>query len=86
MAIGNMHKKFGVDRMCSSKDMITDKQTHTHTERETRYNTLLPYQGHSNKGKTINITTTIIILQPLYRTTHVRWQLAPPVKNQRILL
>jgi len=30
--IGNMQKNFGKDRMCSSKDMIADRQTDTHTE------------------------------------------------------
>ena len=29
MATGNMHKKLGEDRTCSSEDMITDRQTHT---------------------------------------------------------
>jgi len=31
MAIGNMHKQFGEDRMCSFEDMIVDRQTHRHT-------------------------------------------------------
>jgi len=37
-AIGNMHKKFGEDRTCSSEDTIADRQTHTdtHTHRRTR--------------------------------------------------
>jgi len=26
--VGNMHKKFGEDRTCSSNDMIADRQTH----------------------------------------------------------
>jgi len=34
-AIGNMHKKFE-DETSSSEDMIADRQTHTHTNRQTR--------------------------------------------------
>jgi len=34
-AIGNMHKKFGEDRGCSSEDMIADTQTNTHRDRQT---------------------------------------------------
>jgi len=30
--IGNMQENFGKDQMCSSKDMIADRQTDTHTE------------------------------------------------------
>jgi len=30
-AIDNMHKKFGENRMCSSEDMIADRQTNTQT-------------------------------------------------------
>jgi len=48
-AAGNMHKKFGEDRTCSSKDMIVDRQTHTQTDRHVHHNTPLPYQGRSNK-------------------------------------
>jgi len=29
-AIGNMHKKFGEDRVCSSGDILADRQAHTH--------------------------------------------------------
>ena len=47
-AISNMLKKFVEDRMCSFKDMITDRQTHTQTDRHARHNTPLPYQGRSN--------------------------------------
>ena len=35
-AIGNMHKKLGEDRTCSSKDMIADKQANTRTDKHTR--------------------------------------------------
>jgi len=36
VAIGNMHRKFGEERMCSSEDMIADSQTRqTHTDRPT---------------------------------------------------
>jgi len=31
MAINNMHRIFGEDRMCSSENMIADRQTHTET-------------------------------------------------------
>jgi len=31
MAIGNMHKKFGEDRTCSSEGIIADRQTDKHT-------------------------------------------------------
>ena len=34
-AIGNMHKKFGEDRTCSSEDTIADRQTHTDTHTQT---------------------------------------------------
>jgi len=43
MATGNMHKKFGEDRTCTSEDMIADRQTHT--DRHTHHNTLLPNQS-----------------------------------------
>ena len=33
--MGNRHKNFDEDWMCSSEDMIVDKQTHTHTHRQT---------------------------------------------------
>jgi len=29
--IGNMHKKFGKDRACGSRDNLTDRQTHRQT-------------------------------------------------------
>jgi len=29
MAIGNMDKKFGTDRACGSRDILTDRQTDT---------------------------------------------------------
>jgi len=50
MAIGNMHKKFGEDRTCSSEDMIADRQTHTHTHTPTHahHYISLPYRWRSN--------------------------------------
>ena len=48
MAIGNMHKNFGEDRTCSSKDTIVDRQTHAH--RHAHHNTLLRYRGWSNNN------------------------------------
>jgi len=48
MAIGNTHKTHGEDRMCSSKNVIAEKQTHKHTENtHAHHNTPLPYQGWS---------------------------------------
>jgi len=45
-------QKIGEDRTCSSEDMIADRQTHTHTDRQTdmhaHHNTPLPYRGRSN--------------------------------------
>jgi len=35
----NMHKKPGEDRMCISEDIIADRQTHRHTDRQ--INTLI---------------------------------------------
>ena len=32
--LGNMDKKFGENRTYSSWDVIADRQTHTHTERD----------------------------------------------------
>jgi len=46
-AIGNMNKKCGEDRACSSDDMTTDR--HTNTDEHTHHNTPLPYRGRSNK-------------------------------------
>jgi len=40
-AIGNMHKKFGEDRKCSSKDVIADRQTHRQTYRQDTLITIL---------------------------------------------
>ena len=34
-ATGNMHKKIGEDRTCSSDDMIDDRQTYTHRQTNT---------------------------------------------------
>jgi len=50
MAIANMHKKYGVDRACSSEDMIADRQTHTQRETDTQtrssqYSAPLPGQS-----------------------------------------
>jgi len=52
--IGNIHKKFGEYRMCSSKDMIMDKHTNTdrQTDRHAHYNTPLPYRGRSSSKHT----------------------------------
>ena len=33
-----MHKKFSEDRTCRSEDMIADRETHTHTDRQTDKN------------------------------------------------
>ena len=55
MAIGNMHRKFGEERTCSSEDMIaqsgTHTQTHTHRQTDTliaHRSTPLTYRGRSN--------------------------------------
>ena len=32
---GNMQKKLGKDRTCSSEDLIVDSQTHRHTNKQT---------------------------------------------------
>jgi len=42
---GNMHKIFGADRSCSSRDMITDGQTNRQTDIHGQYNILLPIGG-----------------------------------------
>jgi len=34
-AMGNMHKKIGEDRTCSSEDMIADRHTRIHTQTDT---------------------------------------------------
>jgi len=48
-ATGNMHRKLGEDRVCSSEDMIADKQTHTDTQtRSSQYSA--PLSGRSNKA------------------------------------
>ena len=39
--MGNAHNKFGKDWTCTSKNMITGRQTHRHAH----HNTLLPYGG-----------------------------------------
>ena len=41
MAIGNMSKKSGEDRTCSSEDTIADRQTHRQTDRHGHHNTPL---------------------------------------------
>ena len=51
--IGNMHKKIGEDQMCSSKDMIVDRQTHTHTQTCPSQYPAPPIRG---RVKTIPIT------------------------------
>jgi len=43
MAIDNMHKKFGDDWTCSSRDMIVDRQTHRQTRSSQYY--ALPIGG-----------------------------------------
>ena len=45
MAIGNMHKKFGEDRTCSSEDMIAGRQTDRQA-RSSQYSA--PLSGRSN--------------------------------------
>jgi len=42
-AIGNVPKKIGEDRTCSSEDMIADRQTHT--DKHAHRNTPLPSSG-----------------------------------------
>jgi len=42
--MGNAHNKFGKDWTCTSKNMITGRQTHRHAH----HNTLLPYRQCSN--------------------------------------
>jgi len=57
-ARGNMHKKFGEDRTCSSEDMIVGRQTdrhartheHTHTHTHAYHNTPLTCRGQSNNN------------------------------------
>ena len=40
--MGNMHKKFGKYRACSSGDIVSDRQTDRHTDRRTHHNTSQP--------------------------------------------
>jgi len=40
-AASNMHKNFGKDGTYTSGDMLTDRQTNTHTDRRTHHNTPL---------------------------------------------
>ena len=42
-ATGDPHKAFCEDQFSGSRDMLADRQTHTH--RQTDCNTPLPYQG-----------------------------------------
>jgi len=35
MVIGNMHKTFGKDYACGSKDILADRQTHRRTHHNT---------------------------------------------------
>ena len=46
-ATGDLHKKCPEDRSYGSRDMLADRQTHTHrgTDRRTDRNTPLPYRG-----------------------------------------
>jgi len=46
---GNMHKKFGEDRTCSSRDMRADRQT----DRHSHHNTPLQYRGQSKNPTTL---------------------------------
>ena len=41
MAMGNTHKKFGKDRMCISRDMLADRQTHRHTRQSSQHSSPL---------------------------------------------
>jgi len=40
-----MHKTIGEDQTCTSEDMITDRQAHTHEDRHAHHNTPLPCRG-----------------------------------------
>jgi len=40
--IGNMHKKFGKDRMPGSGDILADRQTDRQTDRHTYHNSSQP--------------------------------------------
>jgi len=35
MTIGNMHKKFGTEHRCGSRDILFDRQTYRQTDRQT---------------------------------------------------
>ena len=48
-AVDNMQQKFGKDRMCSSGNMLADRHTNKHADKYVHHNSLLLYQGYSNK-------------------------------------
>ena len=47
-ARGNMHKKFGEDRTCSSEDMIVDRQTDRHARTHERTNAHTHARTHTH--------------------------------------
>ena len=53
--------KIGEDRTCSSGDMLVNRQTHRHTDRQTdaHHNTPPSYRGRSNKRRTIGTTDAV---------------------------
>jgi len=61
MAIGNMSKKSGEDRTCSSEDTIADRQTHRQT-RSSQYSSQPPPLS-THAGRTLHGLCSVCVVQ-----------------------
>jgi len=58
--ISNMHKEFGKDRACGSRDILTDRQRDRHTDRHTSQ-----YFATTPTGKVKNLLKSVLTFDNL---------------------
>jgi len=73
MATGDLHTKFYDNRSSGSRDMLADRQTHTHTDTHRRvdHNTLHHYRGWSNYHKHTTFVWYITVVRYIYRNMYL---------------
>jgi len=84
-AIGNMHIKIGKDRACGSRDMLSDRETHRRTDRQTDVLiTILRrrFRGRSNHGGLRGSASPVLTATGL---VNGRWQFSTPLQNRHPL-
>ena len=75
-AVGNMHKKLGKDRTCSSRDMLADRQTDAHTNRHGHHTTSPPYWGRRGNLVTCGLCRRVIC-GPTHGVKHATDRVGP---------